>query len=267
MAVFKKHLGASFGSVGLALVIGLLSVDVALAEKDKKDDAIYEDDLTTTQGLQWGGKKLPFKKTVDIRESLVETPLGKVTADRYLTGNDLDGSIFGRSSQPAPGRSAFISLWGSKIEGCFVEVIIQHAPASGRADPTAIIPTLLELGIGSQLIELPPQSKAQPKIFSQDYSYTSFFGEKTTTGTWYMTRNIFVVDSGIAAILAQAPSKDTRARLTLSNGGKILIPIDQKTVSSWKTAYSFNPACKSPTAVQKPTSTQQKPKPQQKTKP
>jgi hypothetical protein len=155
-------------------------------------------------------------------------------------------------------------------------MIIQHAPANGKADPTAIVPTLLELGVGSQLIELPPQSAAQPKIFSQDYTYAGgflsrFLGNKTTaSGTWYMTRNIFVVDSGIANILAQAPVKEARVRLTLSNGGKVLIPIDQKTVSSWKTAYSFNPTCKSPTAVQEPTSTQQKPqppKPQQKPKP
>lgn len=254
MMVIKKHIFSSSVSLGLALAISSLSIDVALADKD---DAIYEDNLTTTQGLQWGGKELPFKKTVDIRESLVETPLGKVTADRHIMGSDLDGSIFGRSSRPAPGRSAFISLWGSKIEGCFVEMIIQHAPAEGRADPTAIVPTLLELGIGSQLIELPPQSAAQPKIFSQDYSYTSFFGKNTTSGTWYMTRNIFVVDSGIASILSQAPIKETRARLTLSNGNKILIPIDKKTVSSWKTAYSYNPSCKDPNTAKPPASTKQ----------
>lgn len=248
----KKSTLAGFAAVSLTLASSL-TTDVALAGKD---DAIYEDNLTTTQGLQWGGKKLPFKKTVDIRESLVDTPLGKVTADRHIVGNDLDGSIFGRSRKPAPGRSAFISLWGSKIEGCFVEMIIQHAPAQGRVDPTAIVPTLLELGIGSQLVELPPQSASQPKVFSQDYSYTSFFGNKTTSGTWYMTRNIFVVDSGIASLLAQAPIKETRARLTLSNGNKVLIPINKKTVSSWKTAYSYNPACKDPNAAQAPASSQ-----------
>lgn len=61
MTALKKHLGASFASAGLVLVIGLLTVDAALA-KDKKDDAIYEDDLTTTQGLQWGAKHYPSKK-------------------------------------------------------------------------------------------------------------------------------------------------------------------------------------------------------------
>lgn len=254
MTVAKTTLFSGFVSVSLALVVGSFGVDAALADDD---NAIYEDNLTTTQGLQWGGKKLPFKKTVDIRESLVNTPLGKVTADRHIFGKDLDGSIFGRSSRPAPGRSAFISLWGSKIEGCFVEMIIQHAPAEGKADPTAIVPKLLEVGIGSQLVELPPQSEAQPKIFSQDYSYTSFFGKNKTSGTWYMTRNIFLVDAGIAKILSQAPDKDTRARLTLSNGNKVLIPIHKKTVKSWKTAYSYNPACKSPdAAASSPTSTQ-----------
>lgn len=248
----KKSALVGFTAVSLTFA-GSMTADVALAGKD---DAIYEDNLTTTQGLQWGGKKLPFKKTVDIRESLVDTPLGKVTADRHLVGNDLDGSIFGRSRKPAPGRSAFISLWGSKIEGCFVEMIIQHAPAQGRVDPTAIVPTLLELGIGGQLVELPPQSASQPKVFSQDYTNTSFFGNKTTSGTWYMTRNIFVVDSSIASLLSQAPLKETRARLTLSNGNKILIPIDKKTVSNWKTAYSYNPACKDPNAAEPPTSSQ-----------
>lgn len=249
---FKKTALAGFAAISLTLTVSPLTTDAAWAGKD---DAIYEDNLTTTQGLQWGGKKLPFKKTVDIRESLVDTPLGKVTADRHLVGNDLDGSIFGRSRKPAPGRSAFISLWGSKIEGCFVEMIIQHAPAQGRVDPTAIVPTLLELGIGGQLVELPPQSASQPKVFSQDYTNTSFFGNKTTSGTWYMTRNIFVVDSGIASLLSQAPLKETRARLTLSNGSKILIPIDKKTVSNWKTAYSYNPACQDPNAAKPPAAT------------
>ncbi|UJB68358.1 hypothetical protein HRE53_17615 [Acaryochloris sp. 'Moss Beach'] len=257
---YKKNLFIGFTSISLVFAGNSLILEPALADKD---DAIFEDNLTTTQGGAVGvARNSLSKKTVDIRESLVDTQLGKVTADRHIDGSDLDGKIFGRSSRPAPGRSAFISLWGSKIEGCFVEMIIQHAPAQGRVDPTAIIPTLLEVGVGGQLLQLPPQSSAKPEVYSQDYSYTSFFGKNTTSGTWYMTRNLFSVDSGIASILSQAPIKETRVRLTLSNGAKVLIPLDKKTVKNWKTAYSYNPTCKNldadpaPAATKEPTSAQ-----------
>jgi hypothetical protein len=253
--------------VGLIGLNGLwIESKVAIAQK--KEAAIYEDNLNTADGLRWSGPKLPYRKTVDIRDSLVDTPLGKVTADRHGSSPSVPGVtptivdlIGGTFTNPIPGRSAFISLWGSKIEGCFVEMIIQVAPTSNTIDAESIVPKLLELGVGSQLLELPPQSTVQPKILSQNYQYSNLVGgvRQVFSATWYMTRNVFVVDSTIAKILSNAPAADARARLTFLNGQKVLIPIKKETVSSWKTAYAFNPSCLPPDKLAQQQALGQKP--------
>jgi hypothetical protein len=230
--------------------LGLYSLwlDNRSAIAQKNETAIYEDNLNTADGLKWSGPKLPYRRTVDIRDSLVETPLGKVAADRHGVGASINlaDMIGGTYSHPVPGRSVYISLWGSKIEGCFVEMVVQVAPNSNTLDMNTIVPKLLEIGIGGQLLELPPQSATQPKVLSQNYKYYGADLKTEYTGTWYMTRNVFVVDSTIAKILTSAPVADARARLTLLDGQKVLIPIKKETVSSWKTAYAFNPACLPP---------------------
>ncbi|MGB8702039.1 MAG: hypothetical protein WCD18_21695, partial [Thermosynechococcaceae cyanobacterium] len=181
---------------------------------------------------------------------------GKVTADRYIDnpsstevqGNsvniDLSDVLMGPYYAPKPGKTVFISLWGSKIEGCFVEIVVQNAPSSGQLDMSSLVPKLLELGIGSQLVELPPQSTSQPKVFSQDYTYIDPAQVKHPS-TWYMTRNLFVVDSTIANILSNAPNSEARARITMQNDRKVLVVIKKETASAWKQAYSFNPSCQS----------------------
>ena len=247
------------------IVLGLTSLllinlgNPALAKK--KSSSICEDDLSTQSGLKWGGsKRLPFKRVVDIRECLVDSQLGKITASRHGKGNKADiGEIFGRRL-PEPGERFFISLWGSKIEGCFVEMVVQHAPQGGRIEKEAIIPTSLELGVAGQLIELPPFPSLEPKIFQADYTYT-----KTTSGaaptslsqvfsggssrsvrlssTWYMSRNSFLIDSQLSQILRNAPDSEVRARLKFANNDTQLITIDQRTVNSWSEAFGFNPTC------------------------
>lgn len=214
----------------------------------KNEAAIYEDDLNTADGLRWAGPKLPYRKTVDIKDSLVGVPLGKVAADRHGIGSSVSlfDLVAGTFAHPVPGRAVYISLWGSKIEGCFVEIVVQLAPNNNNLEKADMVPTLLELGIGSQLLELPPQTNAEPKLLAADYRYFAANLEDEATGTWYMTRNTFVVDSSIAQILSNAPASEVRARLTMLNGQKILIPINKKTVASWKTAYAFNPSCQSP---------------------
>jgi hypothetical protein len=246
----------------LALGVSHACIGTPLAIADKDDAAIYEDNLTTAGGLRWGGPKLPYRRTVDIKDSLVNTNLGKVAADRHgINAGTIVDLIFGPYSAPYPGRSVYISLWGSKIEGCFAEMILQYAPTQGNFDAKNMAPKLLELGIGSQLLELPPQNQSEPKLFSQDYTYKVTRGQLETTysSTWYMTRNVFVVDSTIANILSNAPQAEVRARLTMLDGSKILVPINKETVSSWKTAYGFNPACQTPENLAKQQALAQKP--------
>jgi hypothetical protein len=237
------------------LILGTFTaqLDMRVAKAENDDAAIYEDNLTTTDGLRWAGPKLPYRKVVDIKDSLVNVPLGKVAADRFGVGSSINlaDMIGGTFSHPVPGRAVYISLWGSKLEGCFVEMVVQSAPNSDTLDTDTISPKLLELGIGSQLIELPPQSSAQPKILNQNYKYYGADLKREYTGTWYMTRNAFVVDSKIATILSNAAGNEVRARLTLLDGRKILIPISKETVNSWKQAYSFNPACQSAESIAK----------------
>jgi hypothetical protein len=217
----------------------------------KEEEAIFEDDLTTTSGLRWGGgRKLPFKKAVDIREGLINTPVGKVVADRF-SKQAAAGAIYDLfGSSPYPEDQFLISLWGSKIEGCFVEMIVQFAPPGGEVDISAMVPKLLELGLGTQAVQLPPQTTVEPKLFKQDYSYNSSSGGITRTynSTWYMSRNLFVIDSQIADLLRNAPPAEARARLTFVNGETKLFPIKKETVAGWKSAYGFNPTCRSTSA-------------------
>jgi hypothetical protein len=242
-----------FGLVFLPFLLASINLGEAIqpAFADKEDGAIYEDKLTTGDGLRWGGPSLPYRKAVDIKDSLVNLTLGKVTADRSSEGGEgtkLSDLLFGPYNSPTQGRTVVISLWGSKLEGCFLEMVVQHVPMGDRIDTESIFPKLLEMGIGSQLIELPPQSSVKPKVFSQEYSYTvgSEATKRLISGTWYMTRTLFLVDAGIADILRNAPPAEVRARLTMQNGSKILVPIKKETVASWKKAYSFNPTCQNP---------------------
>jgi hypothetical protein len=227
-----------------------LSGGIQPAIAGKEDGAIYEDKLTTGDGLRWGGPSLPYRKAVDIKDSLVNLTLGKVTADRSSEGGGkmLSELLFGPYESPTQGKTVVISLWGSKLEGCFLEMVVQHVPMGDRIDAESIFPKLLEMGIGSQLIELPPQSNVKPKVFSQEYSYTvgSEATKRSISGTWYMSRTLFLVDAGIADILRNAPPGEVRVRLTMQNGSKILVPIKKETVASWKQAYSFNPTCQNP---------------------
>lgn len=251
----------SWATLGLALI---LSSSLCLPVLAKQESSICEDDLTTTTGLTWGGsKKLPFKRVVDIRDCLVNTPLGKITAGRHGTGNKSQFDELFAGPKAYPGERFFISLWGSKIEGCFVEMVVQHAPASGQIEKESLIPTSLELGVGGQLIQLPTFPSESPKIFQADYSYrpvSETGGDAVTlllggnlssarlSSTWYMSRSPFQIDSQLLQLLRSAPNSEVRARLRFTNNDSSLITIDQKTVASWNEAFSFNPTCQNPEA-------------------
>lgn len=236
-------------TAGLILVLSTQICTPAYAKK--KSSSICEDDLTTRTGLRWGGsRKLPFKRVVDIRECLVDTHLGKVTAGRHGKSSFQISEIFGKK-QPFPGERYYISLWGSKIEGCFVEMIVQDAPVNGQVNVPSIVPKFLELGIGGELIQLPAQvSLETTKILKSDYSYTQYVSgaNRNYNSTWFMTRNLFAIDSQVLEFLRNAPEGEVRARLTFADDSTQLLKISPETVESWDAAFGFNPTCESPDA-------------------
>jgi hypothetical protein len=217
-----------------------------------KDKATYicEDDITTASGQQWGGsKKLPLKRVVDIQDCLINSTLGKVTAGRHGDNKSLQlGELFG-TKLPFPGERYLISIWGSKIEGCFVEMIIQDAPVNGEVNLKSIVATKLNLGIGGQPIELPAEvGDSTTKSFKQDYAYTQYVSgaNQEYISSWYMTRNIFWIDSQVLTFLRNAPVGEVKGRLTFADNSTQLFTIQPETVKSWDAAFGFNPTCKAP---------------------
>jgi hypothetical protein len=222
----------------------LLSVNFNSAIAQETSEAsLAEDDLGTKSGVSWGGGDWPYSKTVEIKDSLVNAPVGKVVLDKHGI-DDSSGSWLYKEpfSSPEPGKSVFISLWGSKIEGCFTELIVQIAPKQQMA-PESIVPKLIELGINGQIVQITPQ-KTGAKIGSFNYTYTE--NNRNYSATWYMSRHLFKMDGTIANILASAPSEEVKARVTFVNDDTTVIPIGKGTVERWKSAYSFNPSCKRP---------------------
>jgi hypothetical protein len=248
-----------FKSVGSLLVFLplIFASATTLADEDQENQIVEktlaEDKLGTQSGMPWGGDDLPYSKVVEIQDGLIDAPVGRVVLDRHgeeaedVDLNNLIGSLFDDVfSAPRPGSSVFISLWGSKIEGCFTELILQVAP-NGEIDPQNLVATSIEIGVNGQIIRLVPQ-EADPKVGSYQYSYIS--NEQQYNAIWYMSRQLFVVDETIANILSNAPEGDIKARINLANNSSILFPIGKKTVERWKHTYSFNAACKSPQQAQ-----------------
>lgn len=199
---------------------------------------IAEDDLVTLEGLPWGGKQWPYSQTVEIQESLVASPVGRVVLDRHGIDRSDSSFLFKRPfSSIEPGKSVFISLWGSKIEGCFAEMIIQVAPKQSIS-PDKIVPSLLELGIGNQILQLKPQQSSSV----QSYQYTYTKDQRQYNATWYMVRQLFVIDSNIAKVLSDAKPQTIKARLNFGNNS-LIISLGEETTKRWKYTYGFNPAC------------------------
>jgi len=225
--------------------------------------SVTEEQIDIRRGLSWGGNKLPYNDVADIKDSLTDKILGKLVIDHHgvsgtPVGDDWAGHLAHAMvnnpfSRVYPGGQVFISLWGSRSEGCFVDYVLQYAasPEDNNVDLNQIKPTLLEIQIGSQTIELPPFSQVTDTKESRDYSYTVRSGRLQINGKWYMTRNVFVVDAAIANVLRNAPSAEVRTRLTLANGKRIIVPIGSGTVSKWKEAYGYNPTCQSPEQAKK----------------
>ncbi len=220
--------------------------ELEAAEEKIEIETIAEDDLATAGGIRWGGEKWPYSKLIEIQDSLVSSPVGRAIVDRHGIDKS-DGSFLFKQpfSGIQPGKSVFVSLWGSKIEGCFVEMIVQVAPKKS-IKPEDIAPKLLELGINGQIVQLTPQSDSI-QVSSYNYQYEQQNGERRIkkSDTWHMARQIFAVDADTANILSNAPDQELKMRINFAKNS-LIIPVGQDTVYYWRDAYSFNPTCTNP---------------------
>ncbi|MBD2363421.1 hypothetical protein H6G36_19870 [Anabaena minutissima FACHB-250] len=238
--MFSKYLKSGF--VTLLVMTALFSTNSAIAQT-----TIDEDKLDSVNGMRWGGNGLPFDKVVDIKDALVNTPLGKVVIDRH--GEDPQGVLFKEPfASPSPGKFVVVSLWGSKIEGCFVKLVVQSAPNDGKAELTEISPKMIELGIGEQILQLTRSPNMKVRGFQGNYTYTVYENKRNVqrSSTWYMSDTLFDISPDAANLLRTAPAKEIKARLTFDNGDTKIIPIGSSNVKRWQDSFGFNSSCTAP---------------------
>ncbi|MBH8566913.1 hypothetical protein I8748_33015 [Nostoc sp. CENA67] len=240
--MFQKFLQSKLLTFLLIAALFNLNQPSAIAQT-----SIDEDKLDTVNGMPWAGRGLPFDKVVDIKDSLVDSALGKVVIDRH--GEDPLGVLFKEPfAGPSPGRFVMVSLWGSKIEGCFVKMIVQSAPTDGKADLEELVPKMIELGIDGQILQLTASPNTKPRGFQGNYTYTEYENNTSyeRSSTWYMTDTSFAINADAANMLRNAPAKEIRARLTFANGDTKVFPIGKGNVKRWQEAYGFNSSCTAP---------------------
>lgn len=213
------------------------------------EQTITEDALNSGGGVRWGGRGWPFSELTAIEETLVGSPVGRIVLDRHGVGSGTSSFswIGSRFSAPDPGRTVFISAWGSKYEGCFVELIVQRAPVTPPLDASAVIPVQLDIGVNGQVIQLTANAN-DGDAFQNNYTYTNYEdGESVEySSTWYMGRQVFPLDATIAQLLGNAPAEEVRTRVTFANDTAEIYRIGDETVRRWQGAYSFNRNCQSP---------------------
>jgi hypothetical protein len=207
---------------------------VPKAKAQNIEGKITEDELNTRSGLPWSGGTFPWSKVVEIQDSLVNSPVGRIVIDKHTEGVSFINFPL------RPGQIVFITFWGSKIEGCYVELIYQIAPWN-RMNQKMITPEFLEIGVKDQIVKLIPQ-EVKPHFYSFNYSYKD--GENTYNAIWYMVRQLFVIDQATANVLMNAPNKEVKARIRFPDSTEIF-PIGRGTVQRWKDTYNFNPSCNS----------------------
>ncbi|MCE2717449.1 MAG: hypothetical protein ACK5RY_05505 [Dolichospermum sp.] len=233
----KMSLG-SFSAV--LLIIGCLN---GWTEKAIAQTVIEEDKLNTNKGIYWAGSGFPFSQVAIIKDTLVDAPLGKVVIDRHGEGSS--GFIGSPFSSPFPGRFVVVSFWGSKIEGCFVKMVIQSSPNDGQAELKQLVPKTIQLGLNNQILELSRNEATKVRSFKSNYIYKGFQNGKeiNRSSTWYMTDTSFAIDGTAANFLKNAPKKEIRMRLVFENGDTRIVPIGKGTVENWSQTYGFNSAC------------------------
>ncbi|MBW4616499.1 MAG: hypothetical protein KME21_25160 [Desmonostoc vinosum HA7617-LM4] len=243
----KRFLTSSVLAVLFLPALLSLSHSSAIAETESSID---EDKLNTVNGMPWASKGLPFSKLVNIKDTLVNSVLGKVVID--IHGEDpLNSLIQSPFSGPRPGRFIVTSLWGSKIEGCFVQMVVQSAPTDGKMELEQLSPTAVELGVGDQIVQFSKNSNTKTRGFSVKYTYTEYENnrEREYSNVWYMTDTVFSIDANAANYLRKAPIKEIRARLRFANGDTKVFPLGKGTIKQWQGAYGFNSSCTAPSKL------------------
>lgn len=238
--------------LSVAVVAGLL---FSLSPQVLASVDLPEDKLNTEEGLKWGGEGLPFNDVVTLRDSLVNSVVGKVVIDRHGEDKGSEGilNIFGIKTPfagPNPGRLTIVTLWGSKEEGCFVKAIVHNSPKSDGGDPKGFVPVKMEVGVGDRVVKLTPASKSSPKTANSTYTYTkeyknNYKDEIKAEGPLYFAENTFAVNSKVADLFRNAPTGDARIRITFANGDTKIFPVGSKNVARWRDSYDYNPTCQS----------------------
>jgi hypothetical protein len=213
---------------------------------------LSEDKLNTEKSLKWGGEGLPFNDVVTLRDSLVNSIVGKVVIDRHGEDNGVEEStgllsglfnamnIKAPFAGPRPGRMTIVTLWGAKEEGCFVKALVHNAPKS-NTNLNELVPTKMEIGLGNQVVKLSPAAKSSAQGASGSYSYTD--NDVQRTGTQYFTTNTFAVNARVADLFRNAPVGDAKVRITFANGNSQIFSIGRKNVAQWRDSYSYNSSC------------------------
>ncbi|BAZ88680.1 hypothetical protein NIES932_01440 [Raphidiopsis curvata NIES-932] len=222
---------------------------------------IEQDSLNITKGIPWGAGGFPFSQVANIKDSLVDFISGKVVIDRH---GEPESGLSGPFSNPFPGRFVIVSLWGSNLDGCFLQVVIQKSPNDGQAELDQLVPKTLEIGVNNQIIELERNPSTKVRGFKVPYTYTqaqgtsvgNFIGNllfgtnnqpaekaKQISSNWYMANTLFAVDQGTASLLRSAQPREIRIRLKFENGDARIVRIGKGTVEKWPEVYGFNSTC------------------------
>jgi hypothetical protein len=202
---------------------------------------IEEDKLNPERGLKWGGGNLPLDSLVTIRDSLVNSSVGKLTIDRH--GEDNSSELFKSPfAGPFPGRMTIVTLWGSKEEGCFVKALVHSAPKNGRQNPKNLVPVQLEIGVGTQVVKLNPiANNRAAKLSSGSYTYQD--GKVKKSASMYYTENTFAVNARVADLFRNAPRGNAKARITFLDNSTNVFQVGSNNVARWRDSYGFNPSC------------------------
>ena len=202
------------------------------------EETLDKDELKVNENLPWGIKKWPYGKIIEVKD-LAKSIYGRMVIDRY----GIDES-YAPVKQPfsriKPGKLVIVSMWGSDLDGCYVETVIQVAPKN-NINPEITLPTLIELAIGNEILELTPKL-TNPQIITYRYNYLDGRNSQKR-GLWHMNRRVFNLDSVQASKLINAPIEDVKARMHFGTVKTIPFKIGVDTVERWQDIYSFNSSC------------------------
>jgi len=245
MLLFNKK----FKLGGILLTAVITTLFTVQSAKAQSYPTMNDDDLDLRRGVTWAAGSFPYNQVVNVVDSLTDKVFGRIVPDRHGIQGGIISNPFG---SPLPGTVIFVSLWGVTLTGdrppgCYVEYFVQVAPRNGVADLNALVPKSLEIRIGSRVIEIEAFRDATKtkRAFNYEYIVTDYETNRKYRyeSVWYMTRNIFRLNSSDVRILVNAPEGDVRTRLKFSDDSRTIVPIGSGTVAKWKEAYTLDPTC------------------------